>query len=444
MTKAMDCPGALLRPVVILLGLCACSLELGCAGMSGLRSMGIDAATILGYRNRSGPGSPSPENDYYVQAMNSPRVGSAPSAKNAEKAPRAGEVETAPAAPIIRSADESENTAHDVPATRVAALDGPGSVKVSLGAPEPLPALARASAPPENVASADSVSRWKAESTKPELAELPALSSPTDREDLKREAASEVAADPRPTGSPLPSTLLAQAERKLRSLATYQVKITRQERVQGRLEPEEDIILSIRSEPKAVRLEWSSGPSKGREVIYSRALDPGMIFVHQPGAALVVPSMKISVDSPLVTRNSRHSITEAGLDTILANMQGSQASSDKRQSQRGELVYQALETAPGLDQPCHHFVRHAAGGETWNVYLDSRSLLPRLVVAHDAAGQLIERYVYREIRENPAELALAGSFDPENRWGASQGLFSRLARAAAGSNLPATGASTTR
>ena len=66
---------------------------------------------------------------------------------------------------------------------------------------------------------------------------------------------------------------------------TYQAKVSRLERVNGHLQPEEEILLSIRREPKAVRLEWSSGPSKGREVIYSSALDPRMIFVHMPSTA---------------------------------------------------------------------------------------------------------------------------------------------------------------
>ena len=118
-------------------------------------------------------------------------------------------------------------------------------------------------------------------------------------------------------------------------LKTYQVKISRQERVQGQLQPEEDILLSIRRNPKAVRLEWSNGPNQGREVIYSSTLDPGMIFVHQPSTAILLPSMKIPVDSPLVTKNSRHSITEAGFDTILENMRGSRAAADKKQTRAG-------------------------------------------------------------------------------------------------------------
>jgi hypothetical protein len=225
---------------------------------------------------------------------------------------------------------------------------------------------------------------------------------------------------------------------------TYKVKVSRLERVNGQLQPEEDILLSIRRDPKAVRLEWSSGPSKGREVIYSSAIDPRMIFVHMPAGAIPIPVMRIPVDSPLVMRNSRHAITEAGFDTILDNLRKATAPSGKQGPATGELTYRGLEKAAGLDRPCHHFVRKTVSGENWNVYLDPSSMLPRMVFAEDSRHELIERYTYREILENPDDLAAAGAFEPDQRWGESNGLLSRLARAASNSNLPATNASTTR
>jgi hypothetical protein len=67
-----------------------------------------------------------------------------------------------------------------------------------------------------------------------------------------------------------------------------------------------------------------------------------------------------------------------------------------------------------------------------------------MVAAQDPRGELIERDVYREIRENPTELAAAGAFSPDQRWGDSAGLLSRFARAATGARLPIGGESATR
>jgi Protein of unknown function (DUF1571) len=444
MIKAKDCVGPLSPWMVTFLGLSLCFLELGCSGMGGLRSIAIDPASFLRFRDRSGPGSPAPENDLYAKAMRAPREGSTGSAKQAGNLSAQRDGKPAPADPDERSVDETDGP----PSTRRSSTsnqpDGDGTIRVSLGRPEPLPGLVRAEAPPENLASTTGSTPWRAEKTKRDLHTFPGLTSPADRDEPARGSHSRLAEQSRPYAATDPKVLLARAEVKLDALKTYQVKISRQERVEGRLQPEEDILLSIRCDPKAVRLEWSSGPNKGREVIYSSTLDPGMIFVHQPSTAIVLPSMKIPVDSPLVTRISRHSITEAGFDTILENMHGSKGAADQNQPERGELVYKGLETPRGLDGPCHHFVRRSVAGETWNVYLDLRSMLPRLVVAEDSGGDLIERYVYHEIRENPPDLALAGAFEPDQRWGDSKGLFSRLARAAVGSNLPTTTNTTTR
>ncbi len=169
--------------------------------------------------------------------------------------------------------------------------------------------------------------------------------------------------------------------------------------------------------PKAVRLEWADGPNKGREVIYSSTLDPQMIFVHMASSPIPIPTMKIAIDSPIVMRNSRHAITEAGFDTIIDNLRKAQATATKGQQGHDSLEYKAIETPPGLDVPAHHFVRKTRSGETWNVYLDSRTLLPRLVSAADSRGELIERYIYREVHENPVELKTATAFVPDERWG---------------------------
>ncbi len=165
--------------------------------------------------------------------------------------------------------------------------------------------------------------------------------------------------------------ILAQAEARLNGMNTYQVKISRIERVGGQLQPEEDILLSIQRDPKAVRLEWTDGPNKGREVIYSSTLDPQMIFVHMPSSPIPIPTMKIAVDSPIVMRNSRHAITEAGFDTIIDNLRRRRQRRQRNSRVTDSLEYKGIETPPGLDAPSHHFVRKTPSGETWNVYLDS-------------------------------------------------------------------------
>ena len=319
---------------------------------------------------------------------------------------------------------------------------------MTLGRPEPLLSAAEPPTATGELGSKPSSARWDVEGTKRsgksqqdspplqvagELTRQKAPATPANKPARKRK-----------TESPDAKAILAQAQARLNGMNTYQVKISRIERVGGQLQPQEDILLSIQRDPKAVRLEWTDGPSNGREVIYSSKLDSKMIFVHMPSSPIPIPTMKIAVDSPMVMRNSRHAITEAGFDTIIENLQKARRGATKEQPARESLEYKGVETTKGIDAPAHHFVRTTPAGETWNIYLDSRTMLPRLVSAEDSRGELVERYVYRDVRENPPELKTAGAFVPDQRWGESKGLFSRLAGTVAGPSQPTASQSTTR
>ncbi len=52
-----------------------------------------------------------------------------------------------------------------------------------------------------------------------------------------------------------------------------------------------------------------------------------------------------------------------------------------------------------------------------------------MVHATDASGELLEHYVFLDLKLNLPELAQGDAFNPETRWGPSgSGLFSRMAR----------------
>jgi Protein of unknown function (DUF1571) len=443
MIKAKDYLRRLVPSMVTCLGLGLCLFGAGCSSLSGFRSVGTERASLLNFWERPA-GTPTPENDSYVQSMRSGQ------ARAIELARRNDESSTGAA---DGKADAGEKLADDFDSERPRRRKGQkspagadnGTVRVSLGRPEPLPGVGLALASTgKPVSTAGRSSQWKADDEGPTSETVADLTSPRDRLEVGEPLRTRPAQEPRTPAQADWKKILSKAESKLESMQTYQMRVSRLERVGGQMQPEEEIVLSIRRDPKAVRLEWASGPSKGREVIYSSTLDPRMIFVHMPPTAIPLPVMKISVDSPLVMRNSRHAITEAGLDTIVENLRKSERGGDATPTHQSGLSYKGIEKPSGLNRFCHHFVRLTSSGETWNVYLDERSLLPSMVIAQDSHGSMIERYIYREIQENPTDLAAAGAFEPDQRWGEPKGLLGRLARAASGTNLPAPDASTTR
>ncbi len=240
--------------------------------------------------------------------------------------------------------------------------------------------------------------------------------------------------DDEPPQSPTTPTMtaesvLAESRARLEGLGNYQVWLNRQERVGNTLGPPEDVILSIRREPAAVRLEWPNGPHKRREVLYSASENGGLMHVNMADSLIPVPRLSLPPDSPLVMHNSRHPITEAGFDTILKNVEDAIKGEKAGDQSTGKVTYEGLEKAEQLDRPCHKIVRTTPSGETWALYIDPESRLPVLLQAVDAKGELLERYVFSNPRYDLPELAQADAFDPTARWGPPKGILQRLAKA---------------
>ncbi len=218
-----------------------------------------------------------------------------------------------------------------------------------------------------------------------------------------------------------PARIIAEARQALDAMSAYEVSLHRQERVNGTLLPEEDVELAIRRRPRAVWLSWPNGPNQGREVLY-RADEPGGAM-HVKMANPALPRLSLSPESPLVMRNSRHPVTEAGLDSIVDGLENV-----LRATSVGDLTYSPAESAQGLEGPQPCLQRTSPAGERWRIFFDQATHLPSLVEARDAQGQLLESYRFRDVRANPPALAAADAFDPDARWGQPRGLFGRIAR----------------
>lgn len=216
------------------------------------------------------------------------------------------------------------------------------------------------------------------------------------------------------------------ARTNLENYTNYQVRLERQERVGNRLLPTEQVLLSIRRQPKAVRLEWADGPHHGREVIYAADSGPGQMHIHNPRGLL--SRMTMAVDSPLVLKNSRHPITAAGLGPILDQLEASLRRDESGGPAAERLRYLGLETPEAVGRSCHKIVRKTETGETWLLYLDAENDLPVYFQADAADGTLLERYVFRDLKANLTDLASSDAFDPAQRWGSGHGRFPRLAR----------------
>lgn len=405
----------------------------GCADGGGLRSVWPTRPSLLGFRDRKPkPAAPDPADDSYARAMHGAQERSVALSRRSRTASpeilreREGDGPPAPDETLLADSTETPPPRPSQLRTEPAEDD---SIRVTLGTPEPIPGSA-----PTDVALADrrrpAPRRPVRPAPEPESAQAEEAAPPVAVAEVSRPALRPAPAPTRPAAKAAKAAksakddakaIVAKAEAKLRSLDTYQVRMKRIERVGGKLQPEEEVVLSIHQRPREVRLTWDKGPSQGREVIYSTRVDNRSLFVHMPKTAIPLPTMKMAIDSPMVTKSSKHSIAEAGFDTIVDSLNKSVAD--------GSAAYRGIEKPPGMDRPSHLFTRRLPNGENWTVFLDVQTLLPSMVVAKNAAGELDEKYIYHEVLENPTDLATADAFDPDRRWGSAKGgLLSRFAR----------------
>lgn len=210
-----------------------------------------------------------------------------------------------------------------------------------------------------------------------------------------------------------PPNLVAEARRAVDAIPGYQVRLDRQERVGPKLQEKESVMLSIRRSPRAVRIEWPTGPHKGREVLFARGDGPDLMHVNMPGA--LVPRITLPINSPLAKRNSRHPIDEAGIDSIVGHMER------WVEQAPAKAQYLGSEIPPSYGRPCQKLKFEGDDGEIRLVHLDAQTHLPVLVRISAANGDLLEDYSFREIRTDCPELARAEAFDPNSRWGPIKG-----------------------
>ena len=418
-----------LLPLLPALGLVA--MFSGCAGWS---SVGDNRTGLSGtFWNRSDKSTKAPGYDLYADAGAVARPEASEeiqvATKDSKEKPKGGKT-VEPAPDLLAQEDTARSK--DSAGRRKRTKTGDTSIRVTLGRPESLPTLTDSVGTDGPMLASAATTNWKRGNS---------VAGPVRAVEHEKSRESDDQAEPlahqQTTAQRMADReeklqdVLAASKKRLAGLSTYQVKITRTERVGNALQPEEEVLLSIRRKPKAVRLEWTNGPNKGREVIYSAAINDRTMYVNSGNSALPLPRMSIAVDSPLALRNSRHPITEAGFDTILDNLFKFLEPQTTAVASDGKLIYKGIEQPKELDRPCYVVERVTPKGETWKVHLDTKTLMPAMVSAvQTSSGELIEQYTYRNLTPNPGELASNDAFDPDKRWGESKGWLSRIARSA--------------
>lgn len=292
---------------------------------------------------------------------------------------------------------------------------------VAPAAPAPLPAAPETSGPPLNVA----------ESAGPNTPVRP-----TPREAMPPPAMDiQPAPQPVPGSVPIPTPepgfaklrlLHQQAAERCAALPTYTAQLRRREQINGKDKAEEVMLFKFRQEPWSVYFKWTGPHCQGREVVYVKGRHGGMIHtLLAKGDVPLMPAgkvMSLLPDHRFVVASSRHSITEAGIGTMVEQFGRLLSKQETGDSRHGTLRYAGPVRRPELPQVLEAVEQTiSAGSETplprggkrhW--FFDPANQLPVLVVTYDHSGHEVEFYCYEGV-QGPVALG-DDDFNPEKLW----------------------------
>jgi hypothetical protein len=221
--------------------------------------------------------------------------------------------------------------------------------------------------------------------------------------------------------------LIDNAQKRYDRIDSYIVRLTRREMVNGRMNPEEVILVRFRKEPWSVYLKWLGKEGKGREVVFVKGRHESKIHtLLAAGDIPFVPAgrrMALAPDSVLVRSATRHPITEAGLGASISRLAALQTAVTRGDGRQGSLTVLGPARRDEFDRPVQA-LQHTlpAGldpslpkGGKRTYFFDPETSLPMLICTVDERGGDVEYYRYCWLQ--PSVKLDDADFDPEQLWG---------------------------
>lgn len=207
---------------------------------------------------------------------------------------------------------------------------------------------------------------------------------------------------------------------------SYIVRLTRREVLNGKPQPEEVILFRFRKSPRSVHLKWLSANGGGREAVWVEGrYDGKMQTLLAAGDHIFKPAgsrFEISPDSPLVRASSRHSITEAGIGSLIERFGRVLAAQKRGDRSQGTMNYLGQQKRNEFAAPVEALEMNIPagleaslpkGGRRW-CFVDPSENVPVLIITHDDRGQEVEYYRYdRYLFSVKLD---DDDFDPDHLW----------------------------
>jgi len=194
---------------------------------------------------------------------------------------------------------------------------------------------------------------------------------------------------------------------KVTTFQDYTATFTKREIVNGKLLSQQ-MQLKLRQEPFSVYMKFTK-PTVGREILYVHGKNNNQLRAHEgSGVAALIGTISLPLNSPRVTAENRHPITNMGIKNLLELL----LKQWKIESKYGEINVNFYPDAKMGNVACqvievtHPRPRKQFPFHKTRLFIDKKSQIPIRVENYTwpaqagGAAQIVEEYTYTGIRPN--------------------------------------------
>ncbi|HYA41625.1 MAG TPA: DUF1571 domain-containing protein [Syntrophobacteraceae bacterium] len=195
--------------------------------------------------------------------------------------------------------------------------------------------------------------------------------------------------------------LLELMEASYAKVNDYQAVFRKQERVEGKLLPEETILLKFQK-PLRIYMNWISDPLRGQEALYVEGKNDNKLVAHR-GGILGVITLSLDPGGAAAMKGNRHPITDTGFGFIVEQLNNN----INRALRHGELQITRIGEEYFEGRPATvveaGFTPREAGKYPCSrlvIHIDRELMLPIGNFFYDEKGVLLEKYSYTDVKLN--------------------------------------------
>ncbi len=202
-----------------------------------------------------------------------------------------------------------------------------------------------------------------------------------------------------------------------REVKGYHCVLRKQERLEGKLQPSEEIAVDFREEPFSVLMDWKEGTRLAQRTMYVKGENGDRMLVKPAGLLALAGVVERDADSPDAKKSSRYPITEfgikVGMERTLAAWK--QAAKDKalHVEYLGEVKVKELgdRVCWKLHRTDYKGPEDIDGVTESTFYIDKETWLELGSTLKGADGEPLADYFFKDVELNPD--FKAGTFTKE-------------------------------